>query len=214
MELVKFIVSQQAFWAILGTILGALIVSTVNYLTHLRQRRQQRQMARMRVATDLRHWMNGVVERLSQARIWMESGGHDGTAHCGSPSFRFERSLEQVSLLDHETATKVFSLLHEKNGANADIKGATAYLDEDEILDEFRGSSARLCLDVLQIYNRIAERLKWSGKALSDSIVAMLKDKVDRLRKLHKDRAENNKRFFGDLISISPHDDTRSRPNA
>ena len=201
MELVKFIVVQQAFWAILGTTLGALIVSTVNYLIHLRQRRQQRQMARMRVATDLRHWMNGVVERLTQTRILIESGGHDGTAHYGIPSFRFERSLEQVSLLDHETATRVFSLLHERNGLNADIKGAWAYLDEDDILDRVRGLSAQLCLDVLQIYDRIAKRLKWSGKVFLDSTVAMLKDEVSRLRELHNDQAECNKQFFEDLIS-------------
>jgi hypothetical protein len=42
----------------------------------------------------------------------------------------------------------------------------------------------------------------------------MLQDEVDRLRKRHSDRAETSKQFIEDLISISPHDDTPSRPNA
>ena len=96
---------QLATWmtsheGILGTLLGAITGFAGAYLIQLLQRRRQQNIARIQVVTILRHWIKRVSGRMSATRTHVESDGRGGTAYNAIPEFRFEGSLEQVSLLD------------------------------------------------------------------------------------------------------------------
>jgi hypothetical protein len=193
---VNWLLTQQGFWAVLGTIIGATVVSTTNIGIQWWQRRQQRQIASMRVAIDLRHWLGRVVGRLYDTQNWDSSDGLGGKPHVRIPRFRFERSLDIVSTLDRRTAREIFDLIHEKNSRNSGIAGTLEFQTEDEAIDEFRGSSAHLCNLGLITYRKMAKTLKWSVEGLSARSEEMIKKETERFQKLQDDRTSFDNKFF------------------
>jgi hypothetical protein len=133
-----------------------------------------------------------------EIRNWVSSDGQGGATYSELPKFRFEKSLEQVALLEHETAIKIFKLIHEKDNANAEVEATREYQDEDEALDIFRGRSAKLWLAALAIYDGVSRLVGWSEQAFRDEEKAMMRCEVERLQKLEKAQAEFNKNFLAD----------------
>lgn len=145
------------------------------------------QIATMRIATELRRWMNRVAEKWYETLNWISSEGHGWIAHGRIPRLPFDRSLEMVALLEHDTARSVFSLLHQRDAANSSIK-TTAEIDGDDVPDEFIASAAECWLAALDVFSRMAHELKWTEKAFPEDISANMKDEVARIRKLQAER--------------------------
>jgi hypothetical protein len=194
-QVMSFLSSHEG---VVGTILGTILGFCGSYLIVWLQRRQQRHIARMQIATNLRHWMKRIVWQMYEIRNWVSSDGQGGATYSELPKFRFEKSLEQVALLEHETAIKIFKLIHEKDNANAEVEATREYQDEDEALDIFRGRSAKLWLAALAIYDGVSRLVGWSEQAFRDEEKAMMRCEVERLQKLEKAQAEFNKNFLAD----------------
>lgn len=183
---------QAIFGTILGTVVGAVLGFCASYLILLLQRRRQRQIAKMQIANNLRHWMNRVTWQIYEIRNWDASDGHGGAKYSELPDFRFEKSLEQVALLERETATEIFKLIHEKDDANTAVAGICAYHDEEEALDVFRGRAAKLWLEALAIYDTVSQSVGWLEQAFSDKEKAVMRCEVDRLQKREQSQVAFN----------------------
>src|SRR5580704_8278493 len=110
--------------AALGAVLGALLGFFGSLWIWWADRRRQRQIARKRIATNLRRWLRTVLGQMYDVRNFDSSDGHAGSEHGRIPDFLFEDSLEQVASVDYRTADKIFGLIHEKDDANDEIASA------------------------------------------------------------------------------------------
>jgi hypothetical protein len=176
--------SGQGAWVVVG----AVLAFASNRVLQGMQRRNQRRLAMMQVATNLRHWMNRVRMRVEHTINWDSSEGHGGIAYTEIPEFRFESSLEQVALLDRKTAKRVFDLIHRKDDVNSGIEATSEYQSEDDAIDAFRGGAAALCLDALEIYQDISKRIGWKERVFSDYSKTTMQGEVARLRSLEQDQ--------------------------
>jgi len=190
---------QEVVWGLVGVVLGAILAFAVNCLTQWLQRLRDRQIARMEVATNLRHWMKRVLWRVQNTRNWVGSDGQGGTLHTEIPDFRFEGALEQVSLLDRPTATKIFELIHKKDDANTEIEATAEYQDYDDAIDVFLGRSGTLFLDAWAIYDDVSARIAWRRQVFSEENREMMRSEINRLLETERQRAAANQTLFEDV---------------
>jgi hypothetical protein len=157
-------------------------------------RRQQRHIARMLVATDLRLWIDRTLTQMYDMQNYESSDGNVGTRYIRLSDFPFEESLERVAKADHATALKIFKLIRQKNGANDEIFHENDVEGGEEAFDLWRVRCAQLWLKALKLYDRLSKQLEWSEKIASDQNRKMMKGEIDdineRKRKLEKSQAE------------------------
>jgi hypothetical protein len=152
----------------------------------------------MRIATDLRRWMNRVRSRVSDTRTSIASGGAAGTIYREVPDFRFEGDLNQIPLLDATMATRIFELIHQRDTVNAEVEGTLEYVDEDDAVDVFLGRSADLFLTALTIHDDLSRRVGWYEEPFADAKETM-QSEVDRLAAIEAKRVAFNQELFADL---------------
>jgi hypothetical protein len=110
----------------------------------------------------------------------MKSGGQGGVSHSRIRHFPFEETLDTVSLLEHQTATAIFDLIHRKNSANAEIRSVAEFEGGEEALERYCRLSAEICLVALPIYTAMAKRLRWSEEILSKRNIEVLNKESER----------------------------------
>jgi hypothetical protein len=178
--------------AVVGAILGV-------FGSYWLERRRQRRIARAQIVINLRRWMKRTLSQMYDIQTWVGSGGLGGNIYSKLPKFRFEKSLEQVALLEYSMAMKVFKLIHKKDDANAEAENAREYEDDDVALDIFRNRTALVWLRALRIYNETSDRLGWSDRPFSEKDKAMMEEEVERFRKLERERAKSQAEFLKEL---------------
>jgi|JRHI01.1.fsa_nt_gi hypothetical protein len=199
MTLWAWLVSHDAIAAaLLGTILGAVLSFALSYFTDLLQRKRRQRVVSMRIATDLRQWMNRLWSRISDTRTSIASDGAGGTPYTEVPDLRFEGDLNQIPLLDSGTAKRIFELIHKKDAVNAEAEGTLEYQDHDEALDVFLGRAANLFLTAVAIYDDISRQVGWDERPFSQAKETMQAE-VDRLSEIEAKRAAFNQKFFADV---------------
>lgn len=193
MELVRSLLWLPGFWT---TLIGVIIGICASFGIVWWQNRRQRKFAAMQVVTNLRHWMTRTLQRHDDTVLWVDSDGRGGTAYSKIPDFRFEGSLEQVSLLDRKTAKNIFNLIHEKDDANAGIEATFEFEDAEEARDVFRGRSAKLFLDAWTIYTDVSRRVGWLEEVFPEIVKERMQSEVARLKEIEKSRAESSAEIF------------------
>src|SRR6266498_4016019 len=198
MELFKWLGSQQGFWTIAGTIVGAILGFGANLFIQWRQHSRQRQIARMQIASNLRHWMSAAASAVGDTAKWLGSDGLGGREHIRLPKFRFEQSLDQVSLLDRQIALDIFNLIHAKDDANDEINLADQYDGHDDALHLFCGRSAELYLLTMPIYKKLARQVGWREATPSEDEREMMESHRDSLRQRAKAWASASVEIFAE----------------
>lgn len=154
---------------ILGALAGTIVGSVGTVMLTWWQGRQTRRVAKMQVATRLRNWGNLVYDRVCDAMTFSNSEGHGGQYQSTLPTMPLESELAHVAALEPRLAERIFNLIHQKDDANANVRGSLEYVDEDEALDEFRNGGARLYLEAADLYKELAGSLGWSVDAFPQS---------------------------------------------
>lgn len=174
--------------------MGAIAGSIVTHLgqRHLSKARriEEQKLAAMQVASSLRQWMSLGEWMVSEMDAWQGSDGAGGKAHFEIPEFPFEKSLDHVSRLDHKTAIAVLELIHNKNEARS--------ADEDEVVDITRGRLAQTYLEAEPLYKDLAKKVGWK-KSVSANQVVRMRNEVERLERIERDRAESTASMFRDM---------------
>ena len=182
--------------AFFGAGIGAALGFFGSYLIWWLERRRQRQIARMQIAINLRHWMTKTANQMYDIQNFEESDGAGGATYSKLANFRFEKSLEIVALVEHEMATKLFKLIRKKDDANAEVSSLVDNVGGEEALDALRGRAAQIWLRALGIFDRISAQVAWSDHAFSDKDKAMMKKEVDRFQKLEQDSVKSAAELF------------------
>ena len=169
-----------------------------SYCIWLLEWRRRRQIARMQIVINLRHWMQRVLYQISDIQTHDNSGGAGGDIHSRLPNFRFEKSLEVIGLAGYKMATNIFNLIREKDNANAEVEAEIEYADADQALDTFRGRSARVWLTALGLYNRVSDQVRWAQE-FSDKDKAMMQGEANDFHKREQKRAGDNTAPFDPL---------------
>jgi hypothetical protein len=168
------------------------------FLSYWLERHRQRQVARAQIAIHLRRWMEGVLSQIYDIQTWVGSNGLGGNLYSKLPKFGFEKSLDQVALLEYAMAMRVFKLILKKDDANTEALAAKEYEDDEVAVDMYRNRAAQLWFRALRIYDRIATQLKWSDRAFSDEKRTMVQEEIDRFQKLANKRAKDQREFLKD----------------
>jgi hypothetical protein len=163
--------------------------------------RRQQQIVRMRVALNLRRWINEVLSQMYDVQNYDSSGGHAGTQHGTIPDFLFEESLEHVATVDYRTANKIFGLIHKKDDAKAEIKNEIEFGDDDDAFNMWRGRSALLWLDAVKIYDRISVKIGWSEQIVSEKNRAMMQGEIDDFQKRKQEQAKSQSDLWNEIDS-------------
>lgn len=185
---------SAAFGAVLGGALGFFGSYWVWWL----ERRRQRRIARMQIVINLRRWLQRTLYRMNDVETWVGSDGAGGALHTTVQNFRFEKSLEQVALLEHQAAEEIFALIHKKDNANSAVEAEIEYGDDDDAVDLWRGRCGQVWLEAFGIYNRISAQIGWSERDFSDKNKTMMQEEVDRYQILEQERAKSNAELFPD----------------
>src|SRR5208282_2307897 len=88
---------SEAVIAFVSAAFGAAIGFLGSFWLWWLDRRQQRQIARMLVATDLRHWIDHALPQMYEMQNYGSSDGNMGTLYSQLLEFPFEESLERVA---------------------------------------------------------------------------------------------------------------------
>jgi hypothetical protein len=177
--------------AALGAVLGALLGFFGSLWIWRADHHRQRQIARKRIATNLRRWIRTVLNQIYDIRNFDSSDGHAGREHAQIPSFLFEESLEQVASVDYRTADKLFGLIHEKDDANDEIDAEIEFGFHDEPVETWRGRSAQLWLKAMCIYDDIATQVGWSDPIASGPAKTLMQEEVRDFDERKRARAES-----------------------
>jgi hypothetical protein len=157
-----------------GVALGAVIAFAGNYFIQLQQRSNQRPLARMQVASSLRHWMNRITIRVYEARTPVPTG-NARKLEIHLPEFRFESTPEQVAFLDSAMARRIFDLIHNKDDANDYTDAVREYQNEEDAVAPFLRRSAGLWLEAAEIYSDLAERLGWPQRFFEADVIMTMR---------------------------------------
>lgn len=180
---------SEVLAALLGAVVGGVFGSLGTVALTWWQNSQSRRIAKMQVATRLRHWANEVHSYVSDARTYDDSRGCGGQYRNTLPDLLLERELGHVASLDGRVAERIFDLIHHKDSAHAKIQGAQEYGDEDEALDAFRGEGAKLYIAAVDLYNELAASLGWASDTFKDSAKASMRAEHRRLEDSEAERA-------------------------
>jgi hypothetical protein len=187
---------SDAVIALLSAVTGAVLGCFGSYWIWWLERRRQRRIARMQVVINLRRWLQRTLYRMSDVQTYIGSSGAGGTLHTTLSSFRFEKSLEQVALLEYQMAAEIFALIHEKDNANTAVEAEIEYGDDDDAIDLWRGRCGRVWLKALEIYDWVSAQIGWSEGTFSDENKTMMQEEVDRYQKLEQARLKSNAEPF------------------
>lgn len=190
-----FTAHSDAVIALSSAIVGALFGCFGSYWIWWMERRRQRHIARMQVVINLRRWLQRTLYRMSDVVTWVGSDGAGGALHTKLPNFRFEKSLEQVALLEHQMAAEIFELIHEKDNVNTAVEAEIEYGDDDDAVDLWRGRCGQVWLNAFEIYDLVSAQIGWSERAFSDENKTMMQEEIDRLKNLEQERAKLNAAF-------------------
>lgn len=186
---------SDAVIALSSALVGAMFGCFGSYLIWSLERRRQRRIAKMQVVINLRRWLQRTLYRMSDVVTWAGSDGAGGALHKTLPTFRFEKSLEQVALLEHQMASEIFELIHEKDNANTEVEAEIEYGDDEDAVDLWRGRCGKVWLDALEIYDLVSTQIGWAERAFSDENKTMMQEEIDRFQKLQQERAKLNAAF-------------------
>jgi len=194
-----FAIQNSIIGNLLGTTLGGAISFCTSYFYWSRQSRQHQRSAAMQVATNLRHWINIVCERILETANHISSDGAGGHLYSDVPDFRFENNLDLVSSLNSKVAKNVFDLLQKKATLTSTVRSTSEYEGGDEAIDAFRGTAARLCIEAAAIYNVLAEIVKWPKDVLSAETHSWLEQEIARFQELQRDQAASTAEMLRSL---------------
>jgi len=186
---------------ILCAVLGALLGVFCSYWL---ERRRQRQIARAQIVIHLRRWLKRTLSQMYDIQTWVGSDGAGGALYSKLPNFRFEKSLDQVALLEYPMAMKLFKLAHKKDDANAEAKNAIEYEDDDVAVDVFRYRSAQVWLRAMRLYNRMSDQLGWLDRPFTDRQKTMMEEEVERFQKLQLKRAKSQRKILTIIAGAAP----------
>jgi hypothetical protein len=191
---------SQIMGPFFGAVVGAICTLCVTSFNQWRHRNQQRRIATMQIASNLRRWMHTMAWNFEQTKLSVDSDGHGGTPLVEIPDFVFETSLEQIAILKNPIAVTLFNLINAKDKTNTRFKWCIEFQDEEDIFDEFRSQSATLFLDVGALYQCLSRQIGWSRDTDFDHhYTAMMKSEVERFEKIQADRVASNRALFGCL---------------
>jgi hypothetical protein len=151
----------------------------------------------------LRRWLKRTLYQMYDIQTWVGSDGAGGALYSKLPNFRFEKSLDQVALLEYPMVMKLFKLVHKKDDANAEAKNANEYEDDDVAVDVFRYRSAQVWLRAMRLYDRMSDQLGWSDRPFTDKEKAMMEEEVERFRNLERARAKSQRKILADIARAS-----------
>ena len=183
---------NELWSAAFGAVLGASFSVGLWWLDRIRQRK----IARISLATDLRHWVNRTLSQMYDMRNYDSSDGNLGTLYSELSEFRFEKSLDRVASIDYPTAMKILRLVRQKDDANDAIAFQADVGDQEDGMNFWRGHAAECGLKALKLYNRLATQLGWSEKIVTDESKKLIQDEVDEFRKREKERKKTNAEFL------------------
>lgn len=187
-----FTAHSDAVIALSSAVVGALFGCFGSYWIWWLERRRQRQIARMQIVINLRRWLQLMLYQISDINTWVDSDGSGGSIPQNILDFRFEESLEQVALLEHRMAMRIFKMIHKKDSANTEVDVEKEYGDDDDALDIMRNRIAQIWLRALAIYEQISEKVGWSEKTFSEKEKTIMQEEIDRYQKLEQERAKLN----------------------
>jgi hypothetical protein len=146
---------------LVATIIGAALGFGLTRLEQWVQTKPLRRNAGMRLATDLRRWSDGALNALEEARIYRDSLGAAGSTSLALPVFGYESCLDQIALVDRDIATLAFELLHKRDQAVMYIGCALDHGDDDDGYQEFQRRTAKLIIEVNEVYRLVAASVGW-----------------------------------------------------
>jgi hypothetical protein len=161
-------------------------------------RRQQRDIARMLVATDLRLWIDRTLKQMYDMQNYESTDGNIGAQYTQLSEFPFEESLERVAKADHATAMKIFKLIRQKNNANDEIFHEADVTGGEEAFDLWRGRCAQVWLRALVLYERFSGQLGWSERIATDKNRAMMQEEYDNFQERKRASEKTLAEILGD----------------
>lgn len=164
-------------------------------------RRQQRHIARMLVATDLRRWIDRTLTQMYEMQNYDSTEGNMGTLYGQLSDFPFESSLERVALADHTTAMQIFKLIRQKNNANEEINFESDVQGGQEAFDMWRGRCAQVWLRALVLYERFSGKLGWSEQIVTKETKEMMKKEFNEFQEAKREDEKAQRALLKDLAN-------------
>jgi hypothetical protein len=179
----------------LSAAFGAAVGFLGSYWLWWLDRRRRRDISRMVVATNLRHWIERSLSQMYDMKNWESSDGNMGANYGTISEFPFENSLEQVASADHRMALKIFRLIRQKNDANEEILHESDVVGGEEAHEMWRGRCAQVWLRALKLYEEISKQIGWSERIVTDKNRAMMQQEFDNFQ--NRDHGETLAEIIG-----------------
>lgn len=193
---------QNETIALMSAAFGAALGFFGSYWIWSLERKRQRRIVCMRIAIDLRRWLNRVLSQMYDVKNFISTDGNLGSTYSTIEKFAFEDSLEQVASVDYQIAMKIFKLIHRKDDASAQIEFEIDVGDDETASDLWRGKTAITWMRALRLYGRIAKQVGWSDKVVSEETRKMMEGEFDRYQKRKRKQAKSDAEF-AKTLSVS-----------
>lgn len=190
----KGLITEMSKLIISGTI-GAGLALLVEHSEQAGRRKEDRTLATMTVATQLRSWMYRCAEIVADVDSALNSQGAIGQLHAGLPDLPYETSMEQVIRLGPADSERLFDLIYEKNSINAEVSFAREVDGpgpdyEDPGANSLCGRAGVVYVQSLDIYRDLAPAVGWKIEPFPDWQLDVMREEDARWQRVLRQRKE------------------------
>lgn len=185
---------MESVWAgIIGAVAGALVgggIALFGEWRHVeRDRGEQRRVAVMQIASQLRIWLIDTTHAFYEASYAQPTEDQDPNrdvfpAPGDIPPFPFDDSLATISLLQSGDAQSLFNVIARRRDAEKDAKHTAFLRDNEEAAEIFEARIAGLYVECAAIYTKMAKQVDWSGSAVTEQEIATMRQKAENLNEI------------------------------
>jgi len=174
------ILSQEWFW---GVLLGATLTFISQLIYRSIQKKEERRIAAMQVATLLRGWLADCESAVLDHENWWRSNGQMGRNLSKFPELNIEQSLDQIVRLKPCEAKATFELIQKTRDTEISAVFMADAVGGEEATDWLHKECGALFIDGLEIHRQLAKNVKWKETPFSENVIQKMTELADRSRR-------------------------------
>jgi len=181
LQLFEAVLAQQWLWA---SLIGGGIAFMIQRLNFKHSLGEQRRVATMQTASQLRGWLIETSRVFEEQSIRYEPGPEIDQGPYGYcfpnpsdiPAFPFADGLERISSLRSDDAQSLFNLIERRRAAESEASLTWHVRDSEDAAAVFERLIAQVYLDSAIIYSKLAKQVGWTRTAVTEN-------QLDEMRK-------------------------------
>lgn len=195
-ELAAALLTQQWLW---GALVAGGIAYAIQRLNFKHSVGEQRRVATMQIASQIRTWLIGTSRVFQEQSIRHQPdpntdpndpSGYFFPEPSDIPAFPFADALERISSLHSDDAQSLFNLIEQRWSAENEAELTWYTSDKEDAATVFEPLIAQVYLDCSDVYSKLAKQVGWVTVVVPERELADMRKIAARAHETRELRAD------------------------